>query len=136
VGAESTLAQAARVDEAGQNSKLLPIIRTLREARIPVSVETYQPAVTRAFTTGSPNSSTTRPEIAAPRLRRIARRLSNRCWTHVSDRIGSGPGRQSFNRSMSAPIKCEPPVPQEGRAFEVPLLQFAWASSLTPKPNT
>jgi dihydropteroate synthase len=48
VGAESTLAQAARVDEAGQNSKLLPVIRALRDAGILVSVETYQPAVTRA----------------------------------------------------------------------------------------
>jgi len=48
VGAESTLAQAARVDEAGQNSKLLPVIRGLRGSGIPVSVETYQPAVTRA----------------------------------------------------------------------------------------
>ena len=48
VGAESTLAQAARVDEAGQNRKLLPVIRALREAGIVVSVETYQPAVTRA----------------------------------------------------------------------------------------
>jgi dihydropteroate synthase len=48
VGAESTLAQAARVDEAGQNSKLLPVIRALRESGIPVSVETYQPSVTRA----------------------------------------------------------------------------------------
>ncbi len=48
VGAESTLAHAARVAEAGQNSKLLPVIRALREAGILVSVETYQPAVTRA----------------------------------------------------------------------------------------
>jgi dihydropteroate synthase len=48
VGAESTLAQAARVDEAGQNSKLLPVIRALRESDILVSVETYQPSVTRA----------------------------------------------------------------------------------------
>jgi dihydropteroate synthase len=48
VGAESTLAQAARVDGAGQNSKLLPVIRALRESGILVSVETYQPAVTRA----------------------------------------------------------------------------------------
>ncbi|MCX6930240.1 MAG: dihydropteroate synthase [Verrucomicrobia bacterium] len=47
VGAESTLAQAARVDEAGQNSKLLPVVRALREADILVSVETYQPSVTR-----------------------------------------------------------------------------------------
>jgi dihydropteroate synthase len=48
VGAESTLAQAARVDDAGQNSKLLPVIKELRAAKILVSVETYQPAVTRA----------------------------------------------------------------------------------------
>ncbi len=48
VGAESTLAQAARVDEAEQNSKLLPVVRELRSEGILVSVETYQPAVTRA----------------------------------------------------------------------------------------
>ena len=48
LGAESSLAHAARVDEAGQNSKLLPVIRELRAAGILVSVETYQPAVTRA----------------------------------------------------------------------------------------
>lgn len=48
VGAESTLSQAARVDDAGQNSKLLPVVRELRSAGVLVSVETYQPAVTRA----------------------------------------------------------------------------------------
>ena len=48
VGAESTLAHAARVDEAAQNSQLLPVIKELRAAKILVSVETYQPAVTRA----------------------------------------------------------------------------------------
>lgn len=48
IGAESTLAHATRVDETGQNSKLLPVIKVLRAANICVSVETYQPAVTRA----------------------------------------------------------------------------------------
>jgi len=48
LGAESTLAHAARVDEAGQNSRLLPVIKGLRAADVLVSVETYQPAVTRA----------------------------------------------------------------------------------------
>jgi len=48
VGAESTLAHAARVDAAGQNSKLLPVIKGLRAEKIPVSVETYSPEVTRA----------------------------------------------------------------------------------------
>src|SRR5437773_501740 len=47
VGAESTLAHAARLPEAAQNSKLLPVITALRAAGILVSVETYQPAVTR-----------------------------------------------------------------------------------------
>ena len=48
LGAESTLAHAARVDEPMQTSKLLPVIRVLRESGILVSVETYQPSVTRA----------------------------------------------------------------------------------------
>jgi dihydropteroate synthase len=48
VGAESTLAHAARVDEAGQKTKLLPVIHGLRAAGVLVSVETYEPEVTRA----------------------------------------------------------------------------------------
>lgn len=48
IGAESTLAHAARVDDVAQNSKLLPVIKELRAAGVLVSAETYQPAVTRA----------------------------------------------------------------------------------------
>src|SRR5881394_1288686 len=48
VGAESSLAQAARLEAGDQNSKLLPVIRALRAEQILVSVETYQPAVARA----------------------------------------------------------------------------------------
>jgi dihydropteroate synthase len=48
IGAESTLAHAQRVDDSGQKSRLLPIVRALRAEDILVSVETYQPAVTRA----------------------------------------------------------------------------------------
>jgi dihydropteroate synthase len=48
VGAESTLAQAARLDDTAQNSRLLPVIKGLRAEGILVSVETYQPGVTRA----------------------------------------------------------------------------------------
>ena len=48
VGAESTLANAARVDAGAQNSKLIPVIKELRAEKIPVSVETYSPTVTRA----------------------------------------------------------------------------------------
>ena len=48
VGAESTLAHAARAGNAAQKSKLIPVITQLRAAKILVSVETYSPAVTRA----------------------------------------------------------------------------------------
>lgn len=48
IGAESTLAHAARVDSALQNSQLLPVVKALRAANILVSVETYDLAVTRA----------------------------------------------------------------------------------------
>jgi len=47
VGAESTLAQAARLDDLTQNSRLLPVIKELRSANILVSVETYSTAVAR-----------------------------------------------------------------------------------------
>jgi len=47
VGAESTLAHSARLDDGAQNSKLLPVIRELRAAKILVSVETYSPTVAR-----------------------------------------------------------------------------------------
>jgi dihydropteroate synthase len=47
VGAESTLARAARLDEVKQNSQLLPVIEALRAAGLLVSVETYQPEVAR-----------------------------------------------------------------------------------------
>jgi dihydropteroate synthase len=48
LGAESTLAHAARVDAAAQKSRLVPVIRELRQAGILVSVETYSATVTRA----------------------------------------------------------------------------------------
>jgi dihydropteroate synthase len=48
VGAESTLAHAARANGAAQKSKLIPVIKGLRAEKIQVSVETYSPAVTRA----------------------------------------------------------------------------------------
>ena len=48
VGAESTLAHAARANGAAQKSKLIPVIKKLRAEKILVSVETYSPAVTRA----------------------------------------------------------------------------------------
>ena len=48
VGAESTLAHATRAGSAAQKSKLIPVIKELRAAKILVSVETYSPTVTRA----------------------------------------------------------------------------------------
>ena len=48
IGAESTLAYAAHVNEAAQNSKLIPVIKALRAEGVLVSVETYHPSVTLA----------------------------------------------------------------------------------------
>jgi dihydropteroate synthase len=48
LGAESTLAKAARVKGAQQKSLLLPVVKELRKSGILVSVETYQPAVAQA----------------------------------------------------------------------------------------
>ncbi len=48
LGAESTLAHAARVDEQGQRSKLLPVIKELSRAGLLVSAETYDLTVARA----------------------------------------------------------------------------------------
>ena len=48
VGAESTLAHAARAGDKAQKSLLLPVIKGLRAKKILVSVETYSPSVTRA----------------------------------------------------------------------------------------
>lgn len=48
VGAESTLAHAARKNSKEQNGQLLPVVRGLHAAGIPVSVETYEMDVARA----------------------------------------------------------------------------------------
>jgi dihydropteroate synthase len=48
MGAESTLAHAARLDAAQQSSTLLPVVKALRAANVLVSVETYNVEVTRA----------------------------------------------------------------------------------------
>lgn len=47
IGAESTLAHAARADSSAQSSRLLPVIEGLHEAGVLVSVETYNLEVTR-----------------------------------------------------------------------------------------
>ena len=48
LGAESTLAHAARANDGLQKSKLIPVVRQLRAEKILVSVETYSPKVARA----------------------------------------------------------------------------------------
>jgi dihydropteroate synthase len=47
IGAESSLAHAARADEGLQRSMLLPVLEGLRSLRIPISVETYNLEVAR-----------------------------------------------------------------------------------------
>jgi dihydropteroate synthase len=48
IGAESTLAHAERVGDQRQSGRLVPVIKSLREAGILVSAETYQSEVARA----------------------------------------------------------------------------------------
>jgi dihydropteroate synthase len=48
IGAESTLANAARANDELQKSKLIPVVKKLHAKKILVSVETYSPKVTRA----------------------------------------------------------------------------------------
>ena len=48
IGAESSLAHAARADADLQNSRLLPVIREVRARGVLVSVETYELPVARA----------------------------------------------------------------------------------------
>jgi dihydropteroate synthase len=47
IGAESTLDHAAKLNDFEQQSRLLPVVEGLQSARVPVSVETYQPDVAR-----------------------------------------------------------------------------------------
>lgn len=47
IGAESTLAQTARVSDADQAGSLIPVIHQMRSDGILASVETYSPEVTR-----------------------------------------------------------------------------------------
>ncbi len=48
IGAESSLANAARADASLQTSRLLPVIKALHSEHILVSVETYEPSVAKA----------------------------------------------------------------------------------------
>lgn len=48
IGAESTLAHAARADDALQRSRLLPVIRQLAQDGLTISAETYDVTVARA----------------------------------------------------------------------------------------
>ena len=48
IGAESTLAHAARVNDTSQKTRLIPVIKKFRAEKILVSVETYSPKVARA----------------------------------------------------------------------------------------
>ena len=68
VGAESTLAKAARVDEISQNSQLLPVVRALRERGILVSVETYSAEVAHACLAAGANVLNLTGSIAASEI--------------------------------------------------------------------
>lgn len=73
VGAESSLAQAARANATTQNSRLIPVIRELRAEKILVSVETYSQEVTRASLAAGANIlNLTGTEASAEMFRMVA----------------------------------------------------------------
>ena len=73
VGAESSLAHAARADATMQNSRLIPVIRELRAEKIMVSVETYSPEVTAASLAAGANIlNLTGTEASAEMFRMVA----------------------------------------------------------------
>ncbi|MBE9040452.1 dihydropteroate synthase [Oscillatoriales cyanobacterium LEGE 11467] len=47
IGAESTLANAQRVEDVQQNSQILPVLKELNKAGVLTSIETYYPDVVR-----------------------------------------------------------------------------------------
>jgi len=72
VGAESTLAHAARVDEAIQKSRLLPVIQGLRAAKVLVSAETYDAAVAEACLRAGANVLNLTGTVATERMFKLA----------------------------------------------------------------
>jgi dihydropteroate synthase len=73
VGAESTLAHAARVDKSLQSGKLVPVVKALRAEKILVSAETYEPAVARACLEAGANIlNLTGPDRSAEMYRQVA----------------------------------------------------------------
>jgi len=73
IGAESTLAHAARVPGEAQQGKLLPVIRGLREQGILVSAETYDVGVARACLEAGANAlNLTGTEASAELFRMVA----------------------------------------------------------------
>ena len=101
VGSESTLAHAARVNEAGQTQKLLPVIKALRERNILVSVETYALPVVRTCLeaganvlnlTGSESNEETYRMVAAHNAAVIICYLQGKNVREVTDfDFGGGP---------------------------------------------
>jgi dihydropteroate synthase len=73
LGAESSLAHAAWVDEKTQLGRLLPAVRGLSESKVPVSIETYHPRVAEGcLAAGADVLNLTGPENAQE-IYRIAR---------------------------------------------------------------
>ncbi len=72
IGAESTLAHAARADDALQRSLLLPVVKELRDANVLVSVETYEAAVARACFEAGANVLNLTGTVQAEEMYRLA----------------------------------------------------------------
>jgi dihydropteroate synthase len=72
IGAESTLANAARANDELQKSKLIPVIKRLRAEKILVSAETYSPKVARAALEAGANILNLTGSVAAKQIFKMA----------------------------------------------------------------
>jgi len=72
VGAESSLAHAARLDPVQQLKKLLPVVRGLRESGVLVSAESYSPEVAEAVLDAGANILNLTGTEATERIYRAA----------------------------------------------------------------
>jgi dihydropteroate synthase len=119
LGAESTLAHAARVDESGQTGRMLPVIKALRQAGVLVSVESYQPAVAQACLEAGANVlNLTGTDLSDDLFRKAAERQAAVILCYVQGKnvreVGDfdlsvdpiGPMREYFGRQIDRAVRC------------------------------
>jgi len=106
IGAESTLAHAARADAVLQTSQLLPVVRELASAGRLVSVETYHPDVVRAcLEAGAKVLNLTGNECSAEMCRMVADHDAAVILCHVQGSNVRAVGDLAFGPDAAAGLR-------------------------------